>query len=352
LRTAERGSLFLDWLASGHHAGMGYLARRTEVRLDPRRVFEGARSALCVALRYGPQAGDPGSENDLWRGVARYARGQDYHDIMSGMLAALSSRIEATYAGSMTRWYVDTGPVLERELAAAAGLGAVGKNTCLLDPESGSLFFLGEIFTTLDLEPDTPVADLCGSCSKCLEACPTGALRAPFVLDSNRCISYWTIEHRGPIPAAYREALDGWVFGCDVCQEVCPANDDAPGASHPALSRDARRSTLDLAGLVSLGVDEYRTLFRGSAMKRAKLEGLKRNAMIAMGNSRDSEYVAPLEEQLAADQESLRSVAAWALGRIGGEGAVRVLRRARTREAADTVLTEIESALQEALDGS
>jgi epoxyqueuosine reductase len=172
------------------------------------------------------------------------------------------------------------------------------------------------------------------------------------VLDSNRCISYWTIEHRGPIPRANRAALEGWVFGCDICQEVCPANENAPGARHPGLRSDVRRSALDLAGLISLGVEEYRSLFKGSAMKRAKLEGLKRNAMIAMGNSRSPEYVGPLEGQLIADQESLRSAAAWALGRIGGEVALRALLRAKDRETDAGVQDEIESAVLVIRDGS
>jgi len=343
LEPHERGEVFLRWLERGEHAGMGYLARRAEERLDPAAVLDGARSVLCVAVVYHPLAAgegepaaaggavpDPAPEptGDLWPRVARYARGRDYHNLMGKRLRKLARRVREAFPGAGTRTYVDTGPVLERELAARAGLGIAGKNTCLLSREHGSWFLLGELFTTLDLAPSAaePLADLCGRCTRCLDACPTGALPEPYRLDANRCISYWTIEHRGAIPEEVRPALGDWVFGCDVCQEVCPWNlrfderADRGGrapADHPDLRLPERRAELDLAGLLGLDREGYAERFHGSAMQRARLEGLKRNAAIAMGNRGEPRYVPALERALAReDDPAVREAAAWALARI------------------------------------
>jgi epoxyqueuosine reductase len=284
LGPAEHGLAFVRWLERGDHASMGYLERRVEERLDPRRVLPGARSALCVALQYSPLSGEAEATGDLWPRVARYARGRDYHDLMGERLERLGERIESAFPGSATRGYVDTGPVLERDLAARAGLGAFGKNTMLLHPEGGSWFLIGELLLTLDLAADLPLADLCGSCTRCLEACPTGALVAPYRLRSDLCISYWTIEHRGEIPPSAQPLLAGWVFGCDICQEVCPWNAAPASADHPELRLPPDRAELTLAGLLTLTRDDYVERFRGSPMKRAKLEGLQRNAALAAAN--------------------------------------------------------------------
>jgi epoxyqueuosine reductase len=221
-----------------------------------------------------------------------------------------------------------------------------GKNTCLLG-RGGSYFLLGEIFLTLELAPDAPLADLCGRCTRCLEACPTGALPEPYRLDANRCISYWTIEHRGAIPPEVRPGLGDWVFGCDVCQEVCPWNlRPQPPARQGDLRLPAERAELDLAALLALGEDDYRQRFRGSAMQRARREGLKRNAAVAMGNRGDRRYLGPLARALAEDDEPVvRRHAAWALGRLGGEPARRALAAAQQRETAPEVVAEIAAAL-------
>jgi epoxyqueuosine reductase len=349
LSPPEHGGAFLRWLERGDQAGMEYLSRRLEARLDPAAVLPGARSALVVALQYHPlsiedgEAGEPAG--DLWPRVARYARGRDYHDVMGERLKALAGRIAAELPGTESRPYVDTGPVLERELAARAGLGAVGKNTNLLHPEGGSWFLLGELFSTLDLDPDLPLADLCGSCTRCLDACPTGALPEPYRLDSNRCISYWTIEHRGPLPEAARAMVGEWVFGCDVCQEVCPWNAAPRGGVHPELALPSERAELDLARLLHLSREEYVVRFRGSPMKRPKLPGLKRNAAVAMGNRRDPRYVPDLARALAEGEPLVRRHAAWALGRIGGPEARRHLALALEREEDGEVEEEIRSAL-------
>lgn len=358
-----RGGVYLRWLEQGRHAGMGYLARRVEARLEPERILEGARSVLCVALQYHPleppQEGDavegtPG--NDLWPGVARYARGRDYHNLMGKRLKKLARRIRQEFPGTDTRNYVDTGPVLERELAARAGLGVQGKNTCLLSRQ-GSWFLLGEIFTTLALPPDAPLTDLCGRCTRCLDHCPTGALPRAYELDANRCISYWTIEHRGALPREMREEMGLWVFGCDICQEVCPWNvrqgwREGEKADHPDLHLPPERAELDLLALLSLERQEYLERFRGNAMKRARLEGLKRNAATAMGNRREERYVPGLARALEEEEDAgVKAHAAWALGEIGGEAALRALEAARRREEDPGVLEDVDHAL-ERLTGS
>ncbi len=345
LEPSEHGEALRAWLERGDHAGMEYMRRRLDARLDPARILPGARSVLCVALQYHPLSGRTDAAGDLWPRVARYARGRDYHDLMGRGLRQLAARIEGAYPGVGWRPYVDTGPVLERELAARAGLGALGKNTNLLHPEGGSWFLLGELFLTLELAPDEPMAEPCGSCSLCLEACPTGALPEPYRLDSRRCISYWTIEHRGDLPPAARELVGDWVFGCDVCQEVCPWNEAPAAATDPELTLPPARAELDLAALLAISREEYVERFRGSPMKRAKREGLQRNAAVAMGNRRDPAYVEPLSRALATAGPMVRRHAAWALGELG---AADPLRAARREESDRTVLAEIERALRAA----
>jgi epoxyqueuosine reductase len=328
---------------------MGWMSRRGEVRREPARVLPGARSVLCVALQYGPPVQGEGAAaepaGDLWPRVARYARGRDYHDLMGRRLQALAARVREAFPGTGARPYVDTGPVLERELAARAGLGAVGKNTLLLHPEAGSYFLLGELFTTLSLAPDPPLADLCGTCTRCLQACPTGALPEPYRLDSRRCISYWTIEHRGALPAAARNLVGDWVFGCDLCQEACPWNAAPTPATDPALLLPPERAELDLAGLLRLDRDGYLHRFRGSPMKRAGLAGLRRNAAVAMGNRGDPRYLPALAGALADPDPLVRGHAAWALGRIGGPEARAHLAAALAAEADGEVRREIVAAL-------
>ena len=346
----ENGGAYLRWLSRGDQAGMDYMERRSETRIDPAQVFPGARSVLCVALQYHPLYREDGERQpepagDLWRRVARYARGADYHDVVTERLKAVEARVREAFPGCATRRYVDTGPVLERELASRAGIGAVWKNTMLLHPEAGSWFLLGELFLSLDLVPDEPLADLCGSCTLCLEACPTGALSEPYRLESNRCISYWTIEHRGPFPAAARRRVGGWVFGCDVCQEVCPWNDAPKASAQPEMELPPERAELDLARLLRFPREEYVERFRGSPMKRAKLTGLQRNAAVAMGNRLESRYVGPLAEALREGEPLVRGHAAWALGRIGGEPARRALAEALEREDDESVRAEIAAAI-------
>lgn len=352
LGAAPRGAEFLRWLERGDHADMAWMEERTELRLDPRRLLDGrARSAICVALQYHPLAGEGDPDGDLWPRVARYARGRDYHDGMGKRLRRLARRIETAFPGRRARGWVDTGPILERDLAAQAGLGAPAKNTHLLHPEGGSWFLLGEVLCEHELEPDPPLADLCGSCTRCLDACPTGALPEPYRLDARRCIAYWTIEQRGWIPEAMRGELEGWVFGCDICQEVCPWNQEAEAGDHPELALPGERAELELCGLLALDRSSWLERLRASPMKRPRLAGLRRNAALAMAHRRDPRYVPELARALADEDPLVRGHAAWALGCLGGAEARHALARARAREEEPRVARELDAAL-ERIDGA
>ena len=274
-----------EWLDRGYAATMDWMRRSADRRADVRHVLPGARSVIVTATLYNtdrPYSSDMGS--DVAR-ISRYAWGDDYHDVLKARLEGLLAWMRAQSSGTFdARAYVDTGPVQERVYAQYAGLGWIGKNTCLINPEIGSWLFLGEIITTLDLEPDTQGLEQCGSCTRCLDACPTGALVEPGVLDSTRCLSYLTIEHRGDVPAEYHAAIGTHVYGCDICQEVCPYNQPAPVSNDAAWQP---RAGLDLPRLVELSNrsdDGLRALVRGTPMTRAKVAGLRRNVAIAIAN--------------------------------------------------------------------
>jgi epoxyqueuosine reductase len=307
---------FSEWIARGFAGEMGYLTSQAERRSDLRRAFPWARSVISVALQYDtPHAYSTEAASDRgW--VARYAWGDDYHDVMKARLETLVERLHAEAGPFRSRVYADTGPIVERAYAAAAGIGAWGKNTCLLHPEHGSWFFLGEAVTDLELLADAPLPDMCGSCTACLEACPTGALPAPYVLDATRCISYLTIEVKGAIPEERREGLGRHVFGCDICQDVCPWNRKR---RHRAEARFEPRPGLlapDLEELAGLGPEEFRERFRRSPVKRAKRRGLLRNVAVALGNSGDASK-RPALERLAEDADPVvREHALWALRQL------------------------------------
>jgi len=281
LGEVETADHFDEWIGAGYAGEMGYLERGAEKRRDTRKPFEGVRSAVVVAMNYGGTQ-PPGP-------VARYARGDDYHDLMIDRLNELHRWIEGE-TGRPVRGkpYVDTGPILERDLARRAGLGWFGKNTNLINPELGSFFFLGELLLDLELRADDPFEmDRCGSCTRCIDACPTDAFVAPRVLDATKCISYQTIEQKGPIAEALREAIGERLYGCDVCQEVCPWNvkfsRDATEAAFAAREVIAGKDALTLAtDLLAMEQAEFSSAFRKSPMKRAKLAGLKRNARVVV----------------------------------------------------------------------
>jgi epoxyqueuosine reductase len=274
------GAAFRRWIEAGRAGGMAYLERRTEERLDPQRVLPGARSVVCVALNY--YQGDPPPDSS-WAPVARYAWGRDYHNVMSPRLAEIAHHL-AEAGRARSRAYVDTGPVLERDLAARAGLGWIGKNTMLLHPGLGSWFFIGVVLTDAELAHDDPLPDRCGSCSACLDACPTAAFVAPYTLDARRCISYLTIEHRGEIAPDLAGALGPWQFGCDVCQRVCPWNGKAPRAREEAFFPSAPYP--GAAAMADMDDESLRRRFRDTALLRARPAGLRRNAALALAVER------------------------------------------------------------------
>jgi epoxyqueuosine reductase len=310
-------AFYRDWLAQGYHAGMGYLARLDAIRkrADPRRVMPETRSIIVAGMSYYPGEFPP-AEGHRGR-VSRYAWGADYHDVMLGKLHQLAEWIDGQVEHRLTyRAYVDTGPLLERELAQRAGLGWIGKNTNLIHPRMGSYFFLGELLLDLDLEPNAPFADdRCGSCTMCLDACPTGALAGPRILDARRCISYLTIEHRGTVPEEIRPLIDDWVFGCDVCQEVCPWNRRfARPAQEPAF--DPVHATLDLVEMLALDEEAFRNRFRETPLWRARRAGLLRNAAVVLGNLGDPAAIPALENALSDRESLVADHTAWALSTL------------------------------------
>jgi epoxyqueuosine reductase len=336
-----------EWLARGYAGEMKYL--RDPRRTDPRQILEGAKSIIAVAINYNSKPRDVNaastSHYEPSRGwISRYAWGDDYHDVIREKLKALIAEMKAEFPGEFeARAYVDTGPILERVAAKYAGLGWLGKNTLLINSHLGSWLFLGVVVTTLDLEPtlgrnQAPPADLCGSCTRCLDACPTQAFPEPYVLDARRCISYLTIEFRGSIPGELRPTMGNAAIGCDICQDVCPWNRKAPLTNHAAFqpreigegsdterSSSALRSLLapELEWLASLSQEDFSAVFRRSAVKRARWRGLVRNACVALGNSGVQHYdpahprvVALLERLSVSSDPLIAEHAQWALSRL------------------------------------
>jgi epoxyqueuosine reductase len=328
-----------EWLERGYAGEMRYL--HDVRRRSPAHAMQGARSVIVCALNYNTalptstEAPAPCSPHAGPRGwISRYAWGDDYHHVLGEKLEALIDHLHAEFPEHFeARAYVDTGPIVERVAAKYAGLGWLAKNTCLINENLGSWLFLGVIVTTLDLaaSPDAaemPAPDLCGNCSLCIDACPTGAIVEPYVLDARRCISYLTIELRSAIPSELREPMGRHVFGCDICQDVCPWNRRAPVTAPPNFQPRQREEhslfSPDLEWMISLSEEEFRAVFRGSPVKRAKWRGLVRNACIAIGNSglrlgepRYGEICARLSELGASGDAVLAEHAQWALGRLG-----------------------------------
>jgi epoxyqueuosine reductase len=277
---------FRQWLDDGQAGTMEYLDRRFDERTDPSTYLPGARSVICVALNYHvvlEPVPDVGREHH--GRIARYALGDDYHELIKSRLYELADFIRSRAPQAQTRCGVDTAPIMEKELAARAGVGWIGKNTCLINPQIGSWLLLGEIITTLDLPHDEPAIDRCGTCTRCIDACPTHAITDPYKLDARKCISYLSIEHRADdIRPELQKQIGEWLYGCDICQDVCPWNAKAPLALGPALQPRFASGTLDLRDVLAWRDDDYRAKLRGSAMKRVKLPVLQRNARIAIDN--------------------------------------------------------------------
>ncbi len=331
--TRETG--FLEhWLARGFAGEMHWIGRRVAERSDPRRVLAGAESVLALAVLYDPADGrerEAGAASGPTGRVARYAGGRDYHDVLIDRVRALETALAAASPDPIeTRGYVDTGPVLERVFAAEAGLGWQGKNTCLIHPGLGSYLFLAVILTDAALARDERSPDHCGSCRACLDACPTDAFPEPYVLDATRCISYWTIESRAAIPESLRAGHGDWVFGCDICQEVCPWNrrrgrrvpDDAAGL-RAAMAPDPTWVRPTLTWLLDLDESAWRDATRRSALRRSRFRGLLRNALVAAGNSGDATLRPRIERLAASDDPLVAEHARWALDRLRAPGAPR-----------------------------
>ena len=320
----EREPFYRQWLADGGHASMTYLAREPERRFDPRRLDARLKSVVSLGYPYAARATPSVDWRAEMRGrIAAYALGRDYHDVVKRRALAVAKTLSQLCPGSVTRTYVDTGPVFEREWAAESRIGWFGKNTMLLNRDRGSYFFLAEIFTDAEFDATTePYREHCGTCRRCLDLCPTGALADGYVMRSELCISYQTIENRGAIPRAMRPKLGNWIFGCDICNEVCPWNET------PA---DARADDLmpRLTDLLALTDDQFSRRFTVSAVKRAKRRGLLRNVAVVLGNTKNPDAVASLTRALEGEREPLiRSHAAWALGEVGGSAARKALERA------------------------
>jgi epoxyqueuosine reductase len=316
-----------DWLGRGYAGRMDYLHRHAEARCHPAAVLPEVRSVVMTAMNHGSRPVGQASSlppdrqaSSLPHGrVARYARSADYHDVLRERLRGLLAWVKQERPGCRGRAVVDTAPLLERDFARRAGLGWFGKNTMLLNKQNGSYFLLGALLLDLELRADPPhQASHCGTCTACLDACPTAAFAGPGMLDARRCISYLTIELRESVPDELRAGLGDWVFGCDVCQEVCPWNRKAPVAAEAALRPREELATLDLIELLGLGEAEFRERFRGTALLRPRRGGLLRNAALVLGNQGDPAALPTLRRALTDPEELVREAAQWAIEQIEG----------------------------------
>ena len=305
------------WIAAGHHGEMGWIEERADQRASPAGLWPEARSVIALAMSYAPPVNPLAVEIAPGQGrISVYAQGADYHKVVKKGLKALARWLVDT-AGCELKLFVDTAPVMEKPLSAAAGIGWQGKHTNLLSREHGNWLFLGIIYTTLDLEPDAPAADHCGSCMRCIAACPTGAIVGPHRIDARKCISYLTIEHRGPIPHEYRAAIGNRIYGCDDCLAVCPWNRFAGEAqANVAFAARPELAAPSLAGLLALDDASFRAKFSGSPIKRIGVARLIRNCLIAVGNSGDPALRPAVEPHLASHDPVVADAARWAIERL------------------------------------
>jgi epoxyqueuosine reductase len=315
------------FLAAGWHGDMAWLAAKRERRADPRVLWPQARTVVVLGLNYGPAFDPLRPLERRERGtISAYAQGRDYHDIVKARLKRLAGWLQSAHGGE-AKVFVDTAPVMEKPLAERAGLGWQGKHTNLVSRALGSWLFLGEIFTTLDLPPDAREQDHCGSCRACLDICPTRAFPAPYQLDARRCVSYLTIEHKGPIPREFRAAMGNRIYGCDDCLAVCPWNKFAAQTQEYAFLPRAELTAPRLADLAQLDDASFRRLFAGSAVKRTGRDRFLRNVLIALGNSGDRAAVPAVERRLADASPLVRGAAVWALARLADPAAVELARK-------------------------
>ncbi|MEP6671157.1 MAG: tRNA epoxyqueuosine(34) reductase QueG [Chthoniobacter sp.] len=311
--TPPHAAEFRAWLADGRAGEMAWLERNEQRRTDPQQVLPGARSIIVLAMNYWSGEGEKPDGQAHGR-IAQYAWGDDYHDVIEKKLRTLDEWLISR--GGRQRCYVDTGPVLERDLAAVAGAGWQGKSTMLIHPKLGTWFFLAEILTTLDFAPDAPMADHCGRCTRCIDACPTGAITAPRQLDARRCISYLTIENKGAIPEEFREAMGDRIYGCDDCLTACPWNRFAQASSESAFAAREYVHGWALRDFLALDDDSFRQLFRKSPIKRIKRRGFLRNVCVALGNIGTRDDLPALEKAAHDPEPLIVEHAQWAIARI------------------------------------
>jgi epoxyqueuosine reductase len=314
----EHAARFEHWIVTHQHGEMTWLERNAHKRVDPQHVLPGAKSVVVLATSYVARISSGSSENRRAGGVvARYARFADYHDVMRDRLRILAGFVsELGGSGARSLWYVDTGPILERDLAQRAGLGFVGKHTNLISRQLGNWFFLSEVVTTVELGPDAPEHNHCGKCVRCLEACPTGAITEPFNVDARRCISYLTIELKGSIPIELRPLIGNRIYGCDDCLAVCPWNRFAREGRMMKPHARPDLSVIDLVELLALDDAAFKAKFAGTPMLRTKRRGLLRNVCVALGNVGDERAFPALERALQDSEPLIREHAAWAIKQI------------------------------------
>lgn len=313
-KEASHADLFRDWIEEGKHGEMAWMERTPERRCDPREVLPACKSIICLALNYYPGSSPFPEGQDGGYRIARYAWNDDYHDLIEKKLREFDARLQTL--GGTQRFYVDTGPVLERDFASDAGLGWNGKSTVQIHRQMGAWFFLAELLTTLDLTPDAPFGDHCGKCTACITACPTQAITAPRRVDARRCISYLTIEHKGPIPEEFRIAMGDRIYGCDDCLDACPWNRFAKESRE--LTFHAREAVFGkkLRDFLELDDETFRTLFAKSPIKRIKRARFLRNVCVALGNTGTAEDLPALEKASADPDPLIAEHAAWAVGRL------------------------------------
>ena len=347
---SETIARYRQWIESGYAGKMGYLERHLPLKADVRQLLAEAQSVISLAINYYTLDPPKALAEDPARGqISRYAWGDDYHDVIRQRLSELIDFIKQVAETELrTRVCVDTAPIIEREYAQKAGLGWIGKNTNLIHWRSGSWYFLAEVLINIALESETPtVRGSCGTCTLCIEACPTDAIVEPNVLDSRLCISYLTIELKDGIPKALRPKIGNLIFGCDICQEVCPWNSKAVPTDEPAFQPRPENFAPKLLSLMGMTQQEFSRRFKRSPIKRTKRRGFLRNVLVAIGNWGDRRAVPVLKDALTDDEPLVRSHAAWALGRIGSDTAKQILQTRLTVETEQEVITEIQDALLE-----
>jgi len=336
----EAVTRYKKWIELQYHGDMAYMSRWLEKRADLNQVLPGVKSVICLKKNYLTASKDMGFLNERDVGdISLYAMNEDYHDVLKPRLRQLEQKVQEIFAGCQTLIYTDTGPVLEKPLAQKAGLGWIGKHTNLITEGAGSWYFLAEILVDVALPPSVEAVDRCGTCTACIDICPTRAIVAPYVLDARKCISYLTIELKGVIPPEFRKAIGNHIYGCDDCQIVCPWN--AHAVPIPDEVFVAREGTRQLLELMRLDDEGFRARFRKSPVKRIKRRGLLRNVAVALGNSGNPHAVPPLVEALSDPEPLIRAHAVWALGELLGERAGAVVHENLENEQEEMVLEEV-----------